>query len=67
MSSGTWDASNHYLTCTASEGEIYRTNSDGSSDLWFSYYDGDTSSAAYYETSRDSNQFLPDLFISEYS
>ena len=48
VSSGTWDASNHYLTCTASDGQIYRANSDGSSDLWFSYYDGDTSSAAYY-------------------
>jgi RHS repeat-associated protein len=45
-----WDASNHYLTCTASEGEITKANSDGSSDLWFSYYDGDTSSAAYYGT-----------------
>jgi YD repeat-containing protein len=50
VSSGTWDASNHYLTCTASEGEITKVSSDGSSDLWFSYYDGDTSSAAYYAT-----------------
>jgi len=50
VSSGTWDASNHYLTCTAGEGQITKANSDGSSDLWFSYYDGDTSSAAYYAT-----------------
>ncbi len=48
VSSGTWDASNHYLTCTTSEGEITKANSDGDSGLWFSYYDGDTSSAAYY-------------------
>jgi RHS repeat-associated protein len=50
VSSGAWDASNHYLTCTGSEGEITKANSDGSSDLWFSYYDGDTSSTAYYAT-----------------
>lgn len=44
---GTWDASNHYLTCTTATGTLTKQNSDASCDLWFSYYDGDTSSASY--------------------
>lgn len=47
VSAGTWDASNHYLTCTTATGTLTKQNSDASCDLWFSYYDGDTSSASY--------------------
>ncbi len=51
VSTGTWDASNHYLTCSTSLGGIYKSYSYSSSadaDLWFSYYDGDTSGTSYY-------------------
>ncbi len=51
VSTGTWDASNHYLTCSTSLGGIYKSytySSSADADLWFSYYDGDTSSTSYY-------------------
>ena len=50
VNTGTWDASNHCLSKTSASGEIYQTNYDADFDLWFSYYDGDTSSASYYAT-----------------
>jgi len=45
--SSTWDASNHYLTRTSGAGGIGVGNSDPDFDLWFSYYDADTSNNAY--------------------